>query len=95
MNYKEKIKVAEETGMVSDIKFQEKATYKMANGFDCPHCNAYHGNGKDKKSIVDDKNNYVTSIDIEFMCKHEDSYSWTEDVKCGNCGKMYSQSNGC
>lgn len=81
------------------IEFKEQATYKMAiNGFDCPHCGAAHGNhvnygdtNNGRCKIID---KYEIPIDVEFMHKHT-GYSWTEDCKCGNCGKMYSRGNGC
>lgn len=98
--YEEKFKIARETGKGRVVRFQEKPAYTEAvNEYDCPHCGAEFGNhpnwGRTNKGgKIVDHNNYETPSDIEFMCNHV-GYSWTEDCKCGNCGEMYSQSNGC
>ena len=97
--YEEALKLARETGNGVTARFQEKPTHKMARGFDCPHCGAYHGSKKENKwntqgTQIGDR--YETPEDIEFMCGNEDSsYSWTEDMKCSDCGEMYCRSNGC
>ncbi|MFR0045462.1 MAG: hypothetical protein ACLRWO_02965 [Clostridium butyricum] len=103
MEYKDKLKNARKTGEGIISRFQEKANYKMAirEGYDCPHCGAYHGYKIDDsgepiyrldKNVSHDI--YETPSNIEFMCNHT-GYSWTEDCECANCGKTYSQNNGC
>jgi hypothetical protein len=96
--YEEKLKIARETGKGIIVRFQEKSNYKMAvNNYDCPHCGAYHGSKKeDKWNTKGTKigQQYETPEDIKFMCNNI-GYSWTEDIKCSNCGEIYSQSNGC
>lgn len=74
--------------------------------YNCPHCGERFTEFLESVAPDDkvtrrlwehmgvDHNNYETPSDIEYMCNHIE-YSWTEDCKCGNCGKMYSQSNGC
>lgn len=102
MNYEEKLNKARKTGKGIVSRFQEKPNYKMAvgEGYDCPYCGAYHGykmNGNKccyDKPCITNKDIYEIPNDIKFMCEHGE-YSWTEDCKCANCGKMYSQNDGC
>ncbi|MGL4571731.1 MAG: hypothetical protein ACRCVJ_11780 [Clostridium sp.] len=99
MDYKEKLKETRNTGKGIALKFKENETYINAiSGWDCPHCGAYMGDhpdyydtNKGKVLIVD---TYEIPNDIKYMCE-KIGYSWTEDCKCGNCGKLYSQNNGC
>lgn len=98
--YQEELIESRKTGRGISVRFQESENHLPAiNNYDCPYCGAKYGeptgweySNKSKKIIISDK--YETPKDIEFMCNHI-GYSWTEDCKCGNCGKIYSQHNGC
>lgn len=96
-DYKKQLNLAKKTGKGIACKFQQKPTYEeVVDGYKCPYCNAEYGEASNcedgGKPIVFD--HYETPVDVEFMCNHV-GYSWTEDCKCGNCGKMYSRGNGC
>lgn len=99
MKYEEQIKKARETGEGIGSQFKEKSTHEMEKNDCCPHCGAYNGYKKDEDGkVIYSKEKiggvYEIPSDIEWMCNNT-GYSWTEDCKCANCDKMYSQNNGC
>jgi len=89
------VEEARRTGKGICLRFREKESYPLAkdiinDGYKCPHCKKYDMNVPDKIT-----SRYEIPSDIEFMNNFNDSYSWTENRKCGLCGKFYSLSNGC
>jgi transposase-like protein len=92
------LRVANETGTGILVRFQPKPNYTEAIGFYCPHCMAYNGIKRCNGSVISPKRigeRYETESDISFMCNSKDrTYSWTEDLRCASCGKIFSLSNG-